>query len=208
MFSLDDETLEAGGESILASKGDLGQLLFSASAGLADLSRTLVDLRAEADGFYKYRARSGELPALKAELAALKDERERIDTFASEYAQLVATHDRAAAQYDEAIAERGLIRARMDEIQRHLNALPRSAALRSIRERIAAARWPSGRTAWLDRGSAEIAGGGDRACNAGGRRCGRDQADIGRARGDRRRSKRRCGSRDGSTSLPGFAPAM
>ena len=29
MFSLDDETLEAGGDSILASRGDLGQLLFS-----------------------------------------------------------------------------------------------------------------------------------------------------------------------------------
>ncbi len=28
MFSLDDETLEAGGDTILASKGDLGQLLF------------------------------------------------------------------------------------------------------------------------------------------------------------------------------------
>ena len=38
MFCLDDETLEAGGESILASKGDLGHLLFSATAGLADLS--------------------------------------------------------------------------------------------------------------------------------------------------------------------------
>ncbi len=136
MFSLDDDTLEAGGESILASKGDLGQLLFSASAGLADLSRTLVDLRAEADGFYKYRARSGELPALKSALAALKEERERIDTFASEYAQLVATHERASTQYEEAFAERGLIRSRMDEIQRHLNALPRSAALRTIRERL------------------------------------------------------------------------
>ncbi len=45
MFSLDDETLEAGGESILASKGDLGQLLFSASAGLANLSQHLSDLR-------------------------------------------------------------------------------------------------------------------------------------------------------------------
>jgi hypothetical protein len=38
MFCLDDETLEAGGESILASRGDLGHLLFSATAGLADLS--------------------------------------------------------------------------------------------------------------------------------------------------------------------------
>ena len=151
MFSLDDETLEAGGESILASKGDLGQLLFSASAGLADLSRTLVDLRTEADGFYKYRARSGELPALKAELAALKEERERIDTLASEYAQLVATHDRASAQYEEAIAERGTIRSRMDEIQRHLNALPRSAALRAIRERLQPlAGLPDAPLGWLD----------------------------------------------------------
>src|SRR4051812_11870107 len=48
MFSLDDETIEAGGESVLASKGDLGQLLFSASAGLADLSRSLVRIRDEA----------------------------------------------------------------------------------------------------------------------------------------------------------------
>ncbi len=38
MFSLDDESLEKGGEEILASRGDLGELLFSASAGLAGLS--------------------------------------------------------------------------------------------------------------------------------------------------------------------------
>ena len=65
MFSLDDDTLEAGGESILVSKGDLGQLLFSASAGLSDLGRKLVDLRIEADSFYKFRARGGELLELK-----------------------------------------------------------------------------------------------------------------------------------------------
>ena len=44
MFSLDDDTLEDGGESILASKGDLGQLLFSASAGLSDLGRNLEEI--------------------------------------------------------------------------------------------------------------------------------------------------------------------
>ena len=41
MFSLDDESLERGGEAILASRGDLGQLLFSASAGLAEISDRL-----------------------------------------------------------------------------------------------------------------------------------------------------------------------
>src|SRR6476620_8942057 len=49
MFCLDDETLEAGGESILASKGDLGNLLFSATAGLADLSDRLGSAKAEAE---------------------------------------------------------------------------------------------------------------------------------------------------------------
>ncbi len=137
MFSLDDATLEAGGESILSSKGDLGQLLFSASAGLADLSKGLVDLKAEAEGFYKYRARSGELSDLKARLAELKAERERVDTLASDYAQLIEARDRAAIQYEEAIGSRGKIQARMDEIQRHLNALPRLTDLRGLRQRIA-----------------------------------------------------------------------
>jgi uncharacterized protein YhaN len=137
MFSLDDATLEAGGESILSSKGDLGQLLFSASAGLADLSQGLADLKAEADGFYRYRARSGELSDLKLRLAELKSERERIDVLASDHARLVEERDRAAAQYEEAIAGRSRIQARMDEIRRQLNALPRLADLRALRQRIA-----------------------------------------------------------------------
>lgn len=136
MFSLDDLTLEAGGESILASKGDLGQLLFSASAGLADLSRSLVGLKAEADGFYRFKARSGELIEMKARLAALKAERERIDTLASHFVQLIELRDRAFQHYEEAIGARGRILARAETIQRLLNALPRLAALREIRGKL------------------------------------------------------------------------
>ena len=137
MFSLDDDTLEAGGESILASEGDLGQLLFAASTGLADLSRALIGLKTEADGFYKYRARSGELQDLKTELGDLKAERDRIDTFAAEYTQLVKVRDRAKAQYEEAITERGRTQARIEDIGRYLSALPRLAALRTLRGELA-----------------------------------------------------------------------
>lgn len=137
MFSLDDETLEAGGESILASKGDLGQLLFSASAGLAELNRQLAALRGEADEYYRFRARSGVLGDLKARLAGLREERERIDTLASHYAQRVETRDRLATQYEEALAERGRLQSRMEEIGRLLNALPRLHALRGLRESLA-----------------------------------------------------------------------
>ncbi|RVA59114.1 hypothetical protein EN933_00130 [Mesorhizobium sp. M7A.F.Ca.US.001.01.1.1] len=137
MFSLDDDTLEAGGESILASEGDLGELLFSASAGLADLSHRLGDLRTEADSFYKKRARSGELGELKSQLDALKDERTKIDTLASRYAQLVGARENASSRYEETIAVRGRIQSRIDEIQRLLAALPRLTILRAVREKLA-----------------------------------------------------------------------
>src|SRR5580658_3678087 len=136
MFSLDDDTLEAGGESILASKGDLGQLLFSASTGLAGIGRTLADLRSEADGFYRHYARAGELASLKARLATLRLERDQIDTAASRYAQYVEERDRAQSQYDEAIARRGMFQSRMDEIQRQVSALPRLTALRTARQQL------------------------------------------------------------------------
>lgn len=137
MFSLDDDSIEAGGESILASKGDLGQLLFSASAGLAHLSQALAQLRAEADGFYRYRARSGELVELKGRLVALKEEREKIDTLAIDYARLVEARDIALAQYEAALRDRAMVQSRMEEASRHLHAIPRLAELRSRREMLA-----------------------------------------------------------------------
>ncbi|MCP1761141.1 uncharacterized protein YhaN [Bradyrhizobium japonicum] len=133
MFCLDDETLEAGGESILASKGDLGHLLFSATAGLADLSARLGAVQAEAEAFFRPGRRSGGLLELKKNLAALNEERERIDTLATEYARLVIQRDDAAAAYAEAIAQRSRTQARMDQVQSFINALPRLRSLRALR---------------------------------------------------------------------------
>lgn len=151
MFSLDDETLEKGGESILASQGDLGQLLFAASAGLAEFSQTLAAIRVEVEGFYKFHARGGELAALKARLAVLKDQRDGIDTGAPEYARLIDTRDRALRQYNEAIGERGKTQSRVDEIQRWVSALPRLAELRDLRrELVPLADLPEPPAHWAD----------------------------------------------------------
>lgn len=137
MFSLDDDTLEKGGESILKARGDLGQLLFSGSSGLADLSHKIVDLRSEADSFYKSHARSGQLHDLQKEFTQLKQEREQIDTQASKHAELAETCKRTKARYDETAARRGQIQLRKDEIQRLLNARSPLAKLRSLREQLA-----------------------------------------------------------------------
>ena len=102
MFSLDDESLENGGEAILASRGDLGQLLFSASAGLAEISGRLDALRKKADEFYRSRASTTELARLKHALDALKDERDEADTLASAYAELVRHREEAREAYEAA----------------------------------------------------------------------------------------------------------
>lgn len=136
MFCLDDETLESGGENILASKGDLGTLLFSATAGLTDLSARLASVREDADVFFRPGKRTGVLSDLKKELAVLKEERDKIDTLASEFSRLVLERDQTAAAYDGAVAQRGRTQSRIDEIGRLLNALPRLQAVRRLRAEI------------------------------------------------------------------------
>ncbi|HEX9170969.1 MAG TPA: AAA family ATPase, partial [Roseiarcus sp.] len=129
MFSLDDESLEQGGEAILASHGDLGQLLFSASAGLAEMSARLDALRRKADEFYRPRASTTELARLKHAFDELKRERDEADTLASTYAELVRQRDEARERYEAAARALGERRAREEEIQRLIGALPHLAAL-------------------------------------------------------------------------------
>ncbi len=151
MFSLDDDTLEAGGNAILASRGELGQLLFSASAGLSDLGKMLLELKARTDGFAKPAGRSGELQELKAELLACKQARDAIDTLASEYNKLAAARDLANAQYEAALAEYAAVKADLSRVQLLLAAHPRAAALGKLRDAIAQLpELPEAPPGWLD----------------------------------------------------------
>ncbi|WP_263492596.1 AAA family ATPase [Mesorhizobium sp. CO1-1-7] len=137
MFSLDDETLEAGGKSILESRGDLGKLLFTASAGLGHASDTLSALEAEADGLYRKQAHGTELALLKKRLAELKSSRDQIDTLASAYESLETERREAAQQYDRTIAERLLLSARVGTIAKYLRASPILADVRRQAARLA-----------------------------------------------------------------------
>ncbi|MER9330930.1 AAA family ATPase [Mesorhizobium sp. M0488] len=137
MFSLDDETLEAGGKSILESRGDLGKLLFTASAGLGHASDTLSALEAEADALYRKQAHGTELALLKKRLADLKSRRDQIDTLASTYEGLEAERLDAAEKYDRNITERSVLSARLDAIARYLRAGPVLADIRRKATRLA-----------------------------------------------------------------------
>ncbi|WP_019997733.1 AAA family ATPase [Aureimonas ureilytica] len=125
MFSLDDETLEAGGEAILQSRGDLGELLFSASAGLAGISAALTRAQDEADAIHRKQARSTAIYALRQRIEALDAKRREIDTAASAHNALAADLAKASEGYEAAVGELGTLRRRWREIDALLRALPR-----------------------------------------------------------------------------------
>jgi uncharacterized protein YhaN len=55
MFSLDHQRLQQGGKEILQAQDDVGQMLFSASAGIIGLRETLKTMEAEADALWAAR---------------------------------------------------------------------------------------------------------------------------------------------------------
>jgi len=127
MFSLDDQTLEDGGNAILESKGDLGELLFSASAGLAGISSILETAVTEADGIFRKRASSTKIAGLKRQITEFKSQRDDIDVQTSAYRTLMTALEQAEAAYDAAMKEIGTAKARHDEIARVLRAYPLTA---------------------------------------------------------------------------------
>ena len=136
MFSLDDDTLEGGGEEILRSEGDLGQLLFATSAGLIELSKTLKQLREGTDKFHRGRTRNTELYKLKVELSRLDKEKKELDTVASAFTRLIMDRDRAKSAYDEAISARAELETEREDAERCIQGLPWLGEIRRLRGEI------------------------------------------------------------------------
>jgi uncharacterized protein YhaN len=136
MFSLDETYLQEGGQNILASKGDLGVLLFSASAGLADLGQRLNEVKAATEAFYKFHAKKGTLRDLKTRLDEIRAERAELDTQVSVYAELTKNRDRLQKEYESAVEEDGRTTARIAEIDRLLLALPEAAELQRLQNQL------------------------------------------------------------------------
>lgn len=70
MFGIDHQALVSGGEAILKGSGELGQLLFSAGAGIADLRSVLAGLEKEYQDLY---TRGGTTRVINRQLAEYAD---------------------------------------------------------------------------------------------------------------------------------------
>lgn len=123
MFSLDDDSLQEGGESILKSEGDLGRLLFSAASGLSEFGDIVDKARAETEQFYRPRTRKHVLAEAKVRLRELKDEAARIDVQARDYRDLVGNEAAARELYENGLRERDQARKTFEYLCRIHDAL-------------------------------------------------------------------------------------
>lgn len=124
LLCLDDLTIEKGGEEITRAKGDIGRLLFSAAAGISDLSYVLDKVREEADGLYRKRASSTRLAALKKEHAEVEKQIRELDVSASQYRGLKKSADDAQLEEAQASKRRKELFTAKARLDARIKALP------------------------------------------------------------------------------------
>ena len=105
LLCLDDTTIEEGGEEIANSQGDIGRLLFSAAAGISDLTAVLDHVESRAADFYKKGGSKSTHAQLKRELDTISQDIRQHDVTVSAYR--VLRSDFESAQKHEAETKSG-----------------------------------------------------------------------------------------------------
>lgn len=138
LLCLDDDTIASGGEEIANAKGDIGRLLFSAAAGVADLSGVLDGVRDQADALWKRRARSTRIAELKGELAEAERQIKERDVTASAWKALKKDLATALEAEKSARSTRDTLNAGRAKIEGQKRALPLMAEITGLEEAVAA----------------------------------------------------------------------
>lgn len=139
-FGIDYDELRRGGESVVCGGGDLGEMLFAAGAGVADLREIQQRLEAEADALFKPR---GSNQRIALALNSLEQTRREIRDTQLPTRQWVE-HDRAVRQaeqrqreIDEELNGKRAERSRLDRIRQSLPMIGQLNLLRRTLDEIA-----------------------------------------------------------------------
>ncbi len=115
LFSTDHLELVKGGQAILRGGGKLGEMLFAAGSGMAQLQNVQKALQDEMDGLFK--SRNAKLPAINKGLDELKAAREEVRSVALPTAEWVE----ADTGLNRAVAARLAVSRRKHEAQAELD---------------------------------------------------------------------------------------
>ena len=135
LHGIDHDTLVRGGREILAHRGEIGQALFSAGAGLGALHGALAAMEEEKEALYKPR---GQNQVLGKEIRRYRDLEKRIRSLACSPEEWQRQNDeltRLDRELATATQERARLQAELTRLERLLLSAPLMARLKRIKAR-------------------------------------------------------------------------
>lgn len=136
LLCIDDDTIEKGGEEIANSKGDIGALLFSAAAGISNLTGVLQSVNEEAEQIFRPRASTTTLVALKNSRTALEKQIKALDVPVADYRKLKNAYEAAAQREEHIEKERSTLISEQAKLEKLLKAIPLLARIDDLQTEI------------------------------------------------------------------------
>ncbi|MBW1801316.1 MAG: AAA family ATPase, partial [Deltaproteobacteria bacterium] len=124
LYGIDHEALVRGGQDILDQKGDVGQAIFAAGAGLTSLHKVLEELKKEADDLFRPQAHTRLINAALSQYRDLQTQMKQALLSTREWQE----HRRALQMAERGLEEVRTLRKEKDReksrLERLLRALP------------------------------------------------------------------------------------
>lgn len=124
LFGIDHDTLVSGGRDILEQKGDIGQALFSAGAGLSSLHGLIDAMDKECESLFKT---GGSRPELNQSIKAYQDIKKQIRSLAlssTEWKEQQEIFDTASSKLDEIDVRKRDLGVELEGLKRLQRAIP------------------------------------------------------------------------------------
>jgi uncharacterized protein YhaN len=136
LYGIDHKILVAGGEDILAQKGEVGQALFAAGSGISSLKKILDSLDAEADELFKSRGAKQQINQAVNEYKDLKKIVREASLPPSKWKEHKQRLQDAVNEQDELEYERGQKSAEAQRLDRLNKAIPELAELENLQKQL------------------------------------------------------------------------
>ncbi|RJP53439.1 MAG: hypothetical protein C4583_04640 [Anaerolineaceae bacterium] len=137
MFGLDHDELVAGGKALSEGKGELGQSLFEAGAGLSSVRTLRERLAKEADDLFRPRASSSAIHKVLEQYSEARKEAKAAQTKPAEWESLRKATEEARATYDAARSQQEVLQREARRLERLAAVLPDVASRSLALERLA-----------------------------------------------------------------------
>lgn len=129
MFSLDHDALVRGGEALAQGKGDAGESLFEAGAGLSSIRALRARLDREAELLFKPRASTSSLYKAMADYEELRRQAREASIRPADWTAAQSAMEAARGAHQAALAEQSRLLSEARRLERFADHLPDVAAL-------------------------------------------------------------------------------